>query len=65
MFEKITGRKSKGSVDYIHGYEETDKLGNAEGNIGIFLPAISKDTFFDSIVKDGALPRKTFSMGEG
>ncbi|MDD6957489.1 MAG: DUF1015 domain-containing protein [Sphaerochaetaceae bacterium] len=57
-------KKSKGSVDYIHGYEETDKLGNAEGNIGIFLPAISKDTFFDSIVKDGALPRKTFSMGE-
>lgn len=57
-------KKAKGSVDYIHGYEETDKLGNAEGNIGIFLPAISKDTFFDSIVKDGALPRKTFSMGE-
>lgn len=57
-------KKSKGSVDYIHGYDETDKLGNTKGNIGIFLPAISKDTFFDSIVKDGALPRKTFSMGE-
>jgi hypothetical protein len=52
------------SVDYIHGADVTDKLGSAEGNIGLFLPAIDKGTFFDTIVKDGALPRKTFSMGE-
>ena len=52
------------SVDYIHGADVTDKLGSAEGNIGLFLPAIDKGTFFDTIIKDGALPRKTFSMGE-
>lgn len=57
-------KKEIGNVDYIHGYEATDKLGSEKGNIGLFLPAISKDTFFDSIIKDGALPRKTFSMGE-
>ena len=51
-------------VDYIHGADVTDKLGSAEGNIGLFLPAIDKGTFFDTIIKDGALPRKTFSMGE-
>ncbi len=56
---------SKGySVDYIHGANVTDKLGSEEGNIGLFLPAIDKATFFETIIKDGALPRKTFSMGE-
>ena len=56
---------SKGySVDYIHGADVTDKLGSEEGNIGLFLPAIDKATFFETIIKDGALPRKTFSMGE-
>ena len=52
------------SVDYIHGSDVTDKLGSEEGNIGLFLPAIDKGTFFETIIKDGALPRKTFSMGE-
>jgi hypothetical protein len=52
------------SVDYIHGIDVTGQLGEKEGNIGIFLPAIDKNTFFEAIVKDGALPRKTFSMGE-
>lgn len=52
------------SVDYIHGSDVTDKLGSEKGNIGLFLPAIDKATFFDTIIKDGALPRKTFSMGE-
>lgn len=56
---------SKGyAVDYIHGADVTDKLGSEDGNIGLFLPAIDKGTFFDTIIKDGALPRKTFSMGE-
>ena len=52
------------SVDYIHGADVTDKLGSEKGNIGLFLPAIDKATFFDTNIKDGALPRKTFSMGE-
>lgn len=52
------------SVDYIHGADVTDKLGSEMGNIGLFLPVIDKATFFDTIIKDGALPRKTFSMGE-
>ncbi len=52
------------SVDYIHGNDVTDKLGSEKGNIGIFMPAIDKKVFFETILKDGALPRKTFSMGE-
>jgi hypothetical protein len=52
------------SVDYTHGLNVTASLGMKPGNIGLFLPALRKDEFFTSIVKDGALPRKTFSMGE-
>lgn len=53
-----------GTVDYIHGDEVTAELGSKPGNLGIFLPAVAKETFFGAIVADGALPRKTFSMGE-
>lgn len=49
-------------VDYIHGVDTTIKLATG-GNIGILLPDVSKDTFFDSIIKDSAFPRKTFSIG--
>ena len=34
------------------------------GNTGILVPAISKDTFFGTVEKEGVFPRKTFSMGE-
>ncbi len=54
----------KTNVDYIHGVDVTCSLGRQAGNIGLLLPAVSKDTFFDTIIADNALPRKTFSMGE-
>lgn len=53
-----------GSVDYIHGDCELQKLCVKHGAVGIKMPAIDKNTFFDYIVKNGTLPRKTFSMGE-
>ena len=51
-------------VDYIHGADTTSEIGSRPGNLGLFLPAVPKDSFFASIVADGALPRKTFSLGE-
>ena len=54
----------EGSIDYIHGDEPVTRLGSKPGNIGFFLPAISKHELFKTIILDGALPRKTFSMGE-
>jgi hypothetical protein len=64
VIDDLTGQDPNLSVDYTHGDQVTAKLGKEEGNIGLFLPAIDKHTFFDSIIADGALPRKTFSMGE-
>ena len=51
-------------IDYIHGEEAVTRLGSQPGNLGFYLPSISKHDLFSTIVRDGALPRKTFSMGE-
>lgn len=52
-----------GEVDYIHGDEVTDELGAKPGNIGFKLPAMEKEQLFKTVMADGVLPRKTFSMG--
>ena len=52
-------------VDYIHGVEDTKKLASKENTIGFIYDGISKETLFSSVKATGALPRKTFSMGEG
>jgi hypothetical protein len=51
-------------VDYVHGEDVTVKLGSQPGNAGIYLPGMSKSDLFKTVILDGALPRKTFSMGE-
>ena len=51
-------------VDYIHGSDVTEELGKKHTNIGFLLPKPEKSDLFPSVIKDGALPRKTFSMGE-
>ncbi len=52
-----------GEVDYIHGDDVTDELGSKPGNIGFKLPAMGKEQLFKTVMADGVLPRKTFSMG--
>ncbi len=51
-------------IDYVHGREVTEKLGKRPGNIGFFLSTMDKNELFRTVILDGALPRKTFSMGE-
>lgn len=52
-----------GRVDYIHGNEVVEELSSKPGNIGFLLEAMPKEELFKTVVLDGALPRKTFSMG--
>lgn len=52
-----------GEVDYIHGDDITRQLGGKPGNMGFLLPAMGKDQLFKTVIADGVLPRKTFSMG--
>jgi hypothetical protein len=51
-------------IDYIHGEEVVSKLGLQPGNIAFLLPGMDKSDLFKTVILDGTLPRKTFSMGE-
>lgn len=51
-------------IDYVHGADVTIRLGQQPGNAGIYVPGMAKDDLFKTVILDGALPRKTFSMGE-
>ena len=53
----------KGNIDYIHGDDVTKDFGSKDGNIGIIFDAMAKEDLFKTVILDGALPRKTFSMG--
>ena len=54
---------NSGKIDYIHGIDSVIKLAQQENSIGFILPDMEKSQLFPTVVKDGALPRKTFSMG--
>ena len=56
-------KEHSGKLDYIHGDETTRSMGSEEGNIGILFEAMPKEELFRTVILDGALPRKTFSMG--
>jgi hypothetical protein len=51
-------------IDYIHGQEIVCSLGLEPGNAGFYVPGMNKSDLFKTVILDGALPRKTFSMGE-
>lgn len=50
-------------VDYVHGVDSVKKLCEQENTLGILFDGMSKDMLFKTVICDGALPRKTFSMG--
>ena len=51
-------------IDYIHGGEVALRLAEGEDAVAFLLPPMEKDELFPTVIHDGALPRKTFSMGE-
>lgn len=52
------------TVDYIHGTESLVTLSNKPNAIGFFCSTLDKNELFKTIILDGSLVRKTFSMGE-
>lgn len=50
-------------VDYIHGEGSVRELCKKENSIGFIFSGMEKDSLFPTVMFDGALPRKTFSMG--
>ena len=52
-------------VDYIHGAGVAEELACSRSDaIAFLLPAMGKEELFPTVIHDGVLPRKTFSMGE-
>lgn len=55
-----------GGVDYVHGESNIKKLVDDDKNsVGILFEKLDKADLFKYVSKNGAFPRKTFSMGEG
>ena len=51
-------------IDYVHGEDVVERLALQNGNAGFYLAGMHKNELFKTVILDGALPRKTFSMGE-
>lgn len=66
IIDKYIEQNPEIKVDYVHGLKNVKHVVDENPNsIGITLPAFDKAMFFDYIENKGAMPRKTFSMGEG
>lgn len=61
--QKYLDENPQGETDYIHGEDVVYKLCKAENTVGFIFDGMQKDELFDAVKQDGALPRKTFSMG--
>ena len=51
-------------IDYVHGDDVIERLGQQPGCAGFHVPALGKHELLTRVVHGGPLPRKTFSMGE-
>ncbi len=51
------------TIDYIHGEDSLRHLSEKEGAVGFLFDGIKKEELFRTVIFDGALPRKAFSMG--
>lgn len=56
-------KDKNGTMDYIHGKDAIMELSRKENTVAFILPEIDKRMLFRSIMADGSLPRKTFSIG--
>ena len=63
MFLDAWLKENGGKIDYIHGADVVEKLAAEKDSMGILQPDMQKSELFPTVIKDGALPRKTFSMG--
>lgn len=52
-------------VDYVHGIDHLQAVCRKDSSaLGITLPPLAKEDLFPFVLKEGVLPRKSFSMGE-
>lgn len=64
FLDAYKGEHPEIEIDYIHGMDSIEALSSEENAIGFVLEGMRKEELFSAVERDGALPRKTFSMGE-
>ena len=63
FLDEFIENKGAEKIDYVHGTDVLFDIGKQQGNSGFYVPGIEKSDLFKTVILDGALPRKTFSMG--
>jgi hypothetical protein len=63
FLDRLTSGSDAPKVDYLHGDDVLLRLAAQPSNAGFYLAGIAKSELFRTVILEGALPRKTFSMG--
>ncbi len=64
FLDDFLARGGAAKIDYVHGAEVVMRFGDSPTNAAFYLPALEKSELFKTVILDGLLPRKAFSMGE-
>lgn len=64
FIDNLLAQGCAADVDYVHGDDVLERLGQQPGHMGWHLPVLGKSELLGRVLRDGPLPRKTFSMGE-
>ena len=64
FLDDYLSRHKEAEIDYIHGEGAIHGLCGQKDTVGFLVPGLDKPALLPAVRKDGALPRKTFSMGE-
>lgn len=51
------------AIDYVHGADVLERLALQLGHAGFYFAGMHKSELFKTVILEGALPRKTFSLG--
>lgn len=51
-------------IEYLHGDSQFNSFADMYDTVCFYMPPINKEDFFDTVIKCGVLPKKTFSLGE-
>ncbi len=62
--ERFVSQGGASHVDYVHGDETLARLAQQPGCVGLHIGTVGKRELLRRVVREGPLPRKTFSMGE-
>jgi len=63
ILDFLSQQEKSMKIDYIHGEDVLYNLSQKPEHTGFFLPQMNKHDLFKTVILEGVLPRKTFSIG--